>query len=129
MPSPEQPLGGSCLCGGVAFRVTGPFLRASCCHCHNCQKRTGSAFSVQGRVAQEHFELLSGADLLHTFVPNPDSRPKVFCSRCGSSLFSGDPLVDQEVSIRFGSLDGDPGIVPEAHVYPTSAPVWEPARC
>ncbi|HVW47401.1 MAG TPA: GFA family protein [Solirubrobacterales bacterium] len=109
--------------------MTGPFLRASCCHCHNCQKRTGSAFSVQGRVARSDFELLAGAELLRTFAPGPELRPKVFCSRCGSSLFSGDPLVDEEVSIRFGSLDGDPGIAPEVHVFAESAPVWEPSPC
>jgi hypothetical protein len=106
--------------------VRGPFLRASYCHCHNCQKRTGSAFSVQGRVAGADFELLSGADLLRSYAPDAESRPKVFCSRCGSSLFSGDPLVDEEVSIRFGTLDGDPGIRPQARGYVESAPVWEP---
>ena len=123
--TPEAPLLGSCLCGGVRLRITGPFLRATYCHCRHCQKRTGSAFSAQARVAQEHFELLASSDLMRTFTP-PEGRPKVFCGQCGSSLFSGDPLVDAEVSVRLGILEGDPAIRPEAHLYADSAPRWRP---
>ena len=32
-PSPETPLYGSCLCGGVRFVVTAPFLWSAHCHC------------------------------------------------------------------------------------------------
>lgn len=106
--------------------VSGPFLRASYCHCHHCQKRTGSAFSVQGRVAGKDFELLAGEELLRSYTPGEGSRPKVFCFQCGSSLFSGDPLSDEEVSIRLGGLDGDPEIRPEVRMYTESAPAWAP---
>ncbi|HET8956362.1 MAG TPA: GFA family protein [Solirubrobacterales bacterium] len=124
MPSAEQPLLGSCLCGGVRLQITGPFLRASYCHCHHCQKRTGSAASAQGRVAQEHFELLDGHNLLKYYVISEGTRPKVFCLRCGSSLFSGEPLSDPEVSVRLGLLDGDPGIRPEVRAFTDSAAGW-----
>lgn len=126
MPSVSEPLSGSCLCGGVRYRIVGPFLRASYCHCRHCQKRTGSAASAQGRVAQEHFELLNGQELLRSFSPGGESRPKVFCSQCGSSLFSGDPLTDEEVSVRLGALEGDPRIRPEIRAFVDSAAVWAP---
>lgn len=106
------------------MRVAGPFLRASYCHCKHCQKRTGSVASAQGRVAQEHFELIAGHELLRSFTPADGGRPKVFCDRCGSSLFSGDPLHDEQVSVRLGVLDGDPGIRPETRAYVASAAVW-----
>jgi Integrase core domain len=35
-PSPENPLHGSCLCGGVHFEVTAPFRWANHCHCSRC---------------------------------------------------------------------------------------------
>jgi len=126
MPSPSQPLLGSCLCGGVRLRITGPFLRASYCHCHRCQKRTGGAASAQGRVAQRDFELLAGHDLMKSYTVSEGTRPKVFCLRCGSALFSGDPLTDDEVSVRLGLLDGDPGITPQVHSFASSAPAWAP---
>ncbi|MEA2297859.1 MAG: hypothetical protein QOF77_795, partial [Solirubrobacteraceae bacterium] len=65
-------------------------------------------------------------DLLESFQPTPQARPKVFCRRCGGHLFSGDPLADDEVAIRLGALDGDPGIRPEYRQYVDSAVAWEP---
>jgi hypothetical protein len=44
-------LTGGCLCGGVRFEVTEPPVTASYCHCTRCQKRTGTAASVQVRIA------------------------------------------------------------------------------
>jgi hypothetical protein len=125
MASDDAPLQGSCLCGVVRFRITGPFLVSTYCHCRHCQKRTGSGVSAQGRVAAEDFELVTGAELLQTFTPT-EGRPKVFCSVCGSSLFSGDPLGEEQVSVRLGALDGDPGIRPQVRLYVDSAAAWEP---
>jgi hypothetical protein len=124
-PSPEKPLGGGCLCGAVQFEITAPFITAGYCHCTHCQKRTGTTHSVNGRVAQTGFELLRGAEQLRAFQP-AEGRPKVFCANCGGHLFSGDPLEDEEVSVRFGALDGDPGIRPLYRMYTDSAVSWEP---
>ena len=52
-PSPEQPLHGSCLCGGVQFEVTAPFLWANHCHCSRCRKHSGPFGGTQGRVSRE----------------------------------------------------------------------------
>jgi hypothetical protein len=124
-PSPEAPLRGGCLCGEVRYQVTAPFANAGYCHCTHCQRRTGTGSSVNGRVPREGFELLSGRDAMRSFTPPAGGRPKVFCMQCGSALFSGDPLSDEQVSIRLGTLDGDPGIRPEYHQYVDSAASWE----
>jgi len=50
---------------------------------------------------------------------------KVFCSVCGSSLFGGTWPKGPEVSIRFGALDGDPGIRPQFHTYVDSRAPWD----
>lgn len=50
---------------------------------------------------------------------------KAFCSVCGSSLFGGTWPHGAEVSVRFGALDGDPGIRPQYHSYTDSAAVWD----
>ncbi len=125
-PSSQTPLGGGCLCGAVRFEVTEPFGSAGICHCHHCQRRTGTATSTSGRVRQAGFRLLEGRDLLESFQPTAESRPKVFCRRCGGHLFSGDPLADDEVAIRLGALDRDPGIRPQWRQYVDSAAPWEP---
>jgi hypothetical protein len=106
------------------MRLTAPLLSAGYCHCTHCQRRTGGGFALTGRVPQEGFELLQGEELLRSFQP-PVGRPKVFCSACGSALFSGHPLSDDEVAVRLGVLDGDPGIRPKDHQYVASAAAWD----
>jgi hypothetical protein len=44
---------GSCLCGGVRFEVTAPFLWANHCHCSRCRKHSGTFGGTQGRVPRD----------------------------------------------------------------------------
>jgi hypothetical protein len=124
-PSPAAPLQGGCLCGAVRYEITAPLLSAGYCHCTHCQRRTGTGSSANGRVPREGFRLLGGASELRAFQP-PEGVPKLFCSICGSALFSGDPLSDEEVAVRLGTLDGDPGTRPQYRQFVASAVVWEP---
>jgi hypothetical protein len=123
-PSPQTPLQGGCLCGAVRFELTAPLISAGYCHCTHCQRRTGTGSSANGRVPQAGFRLLEGADELRAFKP-PTGVPKLFCARCGSALFSGDPFTDEEVAVRLGALDRDPGIALEYRQFVDSAAPWE----
>ena len=124
VPSPEHPVHGSCLCGGVRYVITAPFRRANLCHCSRCRKHSGAAASTQGRVRREDFRLLQGGELLRVFRPAGGGAVKVFCSVCGSSLFGGTWPDGDEVSIRLGTVDGDPGIRPQYHTFVGSKAAW-----
>ncbi|MBJ7470115.1 MAG: GFA family protein [Solirubrobacteraceae bacterium] len=126
MTTHALPVEGSCLCGEVRFRVTGRFITAGYCHCTHCQKRTGTGASIQGRVERTDLELQAGAELLKAFVPPAGGRPKVFCTGCGSHLFSGDLSADAEVAIRLGAFDGPIDVTPAFHMFVRSAPAWAP---
>lgn len=119
-----SPLRGGCLCGSVRFEVSGPILSAGYCHCTHCQKRTGTGSSANCRVAQSGFRFLGGADLLASYQ-HTVGVPKLFCSRCGSALFSGDPFSDEEVAVRLGAFDQDPDIRPQYRQFVDSAAPWE----
>ena len=123
-PRSEHPLQGSCLCGGVRFEVTEPFLWAGHCHCSRCRKHSGAFGGTQARVPRSGFRLLSGEELITAYRPD-DGRVKAFCSVCGSSLFGGDWPDGDEVAIRLGAFDGDPGIRPEFHLFVGSKAPWE----
>ena len=125
LPSAEAPLQGGCLCGAVRFELSAPFLSAGYCHCTHCQRRTGTGSSANGRVPREGFRLLQGEDQLRGYQP-PTGVPKIFCMTCGSALFSGEPLKDERVAIRLGTLDRDPGIRPQFRQFVESAASWEP---
>ncbi len=127
MPEPQAtlPLTGGCLCGGVRFELTAPLRSAGYCHCTRCQRRTGTAASAQGRVQPGSLRLLQGEDLLRSYRP-PDGFAKVFCSRCGSSLWSQDPADPEVIAVRLGAFDGDPGVRPSFRQHVGTAAVWEP---
>jgi len=116
---------GGCLCGAVRYEVTGPFLRASHCHCSRCRKHSGAAVGTQGRVRREDFHLLSGSEAVAVYHPAPGAAVKAFCRICGSSLFGGTWPEGPEVSIRLGSVDGDPGIRPQYHTFVDSRAPWD----
>ena len=118
-------IGGSCLCGGVSYEVELPFRRANHCHCSRCRKHSGTFGCTQGRVAKERFRLLSGEELLRVYEPAPTSARKVFCSSCGSTMFGAFWPEGDEVSVRLGTLDGDPQIRPEYHSFVDSLAPWD----
>ena len=120
----DEPVRGGCLCGAVRYELRAPFLRASVCHCSRCRKHSGSIGGVQGRVPIEGFTLLSGAEAIEVHRPD-GGMAKAFCRHCGSSLFGGTWPDGPEVSIRFGSLDDDPGIRPQFHTFTDDVPPWD----
>src|SRR4029453_10840884 len=99
---------GSCLCGGVRYRLTGPFVRAGHCHCSRCRKHSGTAVLTQGRVRGEDFHLERGETLVRVYRPEGGGAVKAFCSVCGSSLFGGTWPEGPEASIRLGPLGAAP---------------------
>lgn len=123
-PSPERPLQGGCLCGAVRYEITRAPTSAGYCHCTHCRRRTGSDHSVNARVPREAFRLLAGAERLRAYEP-PGGIPKIFCSVCGSAVFSGDPENDAEVKVRMGTFDSDPGVRPGFRQFVGSAAAWE----
>jgi hypothetical protein len=120
----ELPLTGGCLCGGVRFEVTQPLVSAGYCHCTRCQRRTGTAASAQARIAPGSLRITRGEELVRAYVP-PDGFHKLFCSVCGSALWSRSPEGDAS-GIRLGAFDDDPGIRPSYRQFVAYAAPWEP---
>jgi hypothetical protein len=120
----ELPLTGGCLCGGVRFEVTEPPVAAGYCHCTRCQRRTGTGASAQAQIAPGSLRITEGEQLVREFQP-PDGFPKVFCSACGSALWSRNPNVSGAFSIRLGAFDRDPGVRPTYRQYVAYAAAWE----
>jgi hypothetical protein len=116
---------GSCLCGSVRFEVTQPFVSSSHCHCSRCRRHSGTFGLTMVRVPREGFRLLAGEDLIRVYRPNDGGRVKAFCATCGSSLFGAEWPDGDEISIRIGAIDGDPGIRPQFHTYIDSRAPWD----
>jgi hypothetical protein len=121
----DLPLTGGCMCGGVRFEVSEPLVSSGYCHCTRCQRRTGTAAAVSGRIAPGSLRVTAGEELLHSYDP-PDGFSKIFCSACGSALWSRNPQDPKVISVRLGAFDRDPGIRPSYRQYVAYAAPWEP---
>ncbi len=126
MPTHEgdEPLHGSCLCGTVTYAVRAPFLRFAHCHCSRCRRATGSAHASNLYVAPGQFAWTSGHDHVVRFdLPTARSFATTFCRRCGAPL-PHHTRSGREIVVPAGSLDDDPGLHPQAHIFWESRPGW-----
>jgi len=122
-PTKEDPLHGRCACGAVRFTVSAPFEAARYCHCHRCQRRTGTSSAANARVPSDAFEIVRGEDKLSFWQPE-DGQAKWYCLDCGGQVFSR-PEGGDHVFVRMGAIDGDPGIRPQYRQWVSSAVAWE----
>jgi hypothetical protein len=115
---------GSCLCGDVAYEITGAPLRMYYCHCSRCRQGRSAAHGSNVFYKAEGFRWIRGAEQVQDFpLPGAQFFGTAFCRRCGSEL----PRVSVErnvASVPAGSLDSDPGITPTGHIYVGSKAPW-----
>ena len=116
-------INGGCLCGRVRYAISGPLHGASHCHCSMCRRQHGAVFATYAGVEPGDFRWVSGEDSLKFFEPSPEGG-WCFCSECGSSLAGTEN--GQVTSITLGSVEGDPGIEPECHIFVGSKADWHP---
>ena len=114
---------GSCLCGGIKFRITGQLGPAVYCHCRQCQKANGTAFATTAPVRAKYFEFLEGRELIREYESSP-GKFRAFCSNCGSPVYSRRPVDPDTWRVRLATLDGDPERRPLAHVWTSSKAPW-----
>lgn len=116
---------GSCLCGDVTFEIDGKLEAIQICHCLQCRKAQGTPFSTNISVPLAEFRLLTGERSLTQYESSP-GKARVFCSRCGSPVYSTSNTVPNTVRIRAGSLNELLGVRPIAHFYTASKCNWWP---
>ena len=119
----QQLLRGGCLCGAVRYEITAALGAAEHCHCRMCRKAHGAAFSSNAAVATAALTVTAGADLLSEY-PSSVNRRKCFCSKCGSPLFIRRLNDPQLTVIALGTLDDDPAVRPQRHVFVASRAPW-----
>ncbi|NGY03805.1 GFA family protein [Solimonas terrae] len=116
---------GSCLCGGVRFRISSALEPIQVCHCTQCRKAQGTPFATNTPVLAAAFELVSGAGLLAAFESSPGKR-RVFCSKCGSPVYSSRDTLPGVLRIRAGLLDEPLAVQAAAHFHTASKAGWWP---
>lgn len=122
----EATRSGGCLCG--AIRYTAPAIPASVvvCHCRDCQKQAGSAFSIIAVFPRDAVQVDGTPALLMGQGTSGAPVERHFCGACGSPIFSDSPAMQARgiVAIKAGTLDDVADLTPRAHVWASSKQPW-----
>jgi hypothetical protein len=122
----QPPITGRCGCGAVTFTLTAPPSVAGYCHCSRCQRRTGTAASAQAGIDGRTLEITRGDALIGTWRHPDGGFAKLFCSLCGSHLFSRSAEDPSQMSVRLGACDPGHEIRPSFRQFTAYAAAWEP---
>lgn len=115
---------GGCACGSVRYRLTDEPLFVHCCHCHNCQRQTGSAFVINVLIETDRVELLA-AEPHVVDVPRDDgSVQRIYrCPDCQVAVYSQYTWPWLRY-VRAGTLDDPSSVSPDVHIFTRSKVPW-----
>tara|TARA_R110002074_G_scaffold273857_1_gene445416 strand:+ start:607 stop:1044 length:438 start_codon:yes stop_codon:yes gene_type:complete len=118
---PEVTIKGGCLCGQVGYQITGPLFNSDHCHCSMCRRQHGAAFSTYADFKPGNFKWICGEDRIKIYETKAGAG-WCFCGDCGSTLAGTEK--GRITSITLGTVEGDPGIRPESHIFVASRAKW-----
>ena len=114
---------GGCLCEAVRYRIVGPPLRGTVCHCGTCQKSSGSAFQVWTLFGKDQLTWTKGEP---SSVQATPAAIRKFCGQCGSPLSFQfhDEDSDHIIGVTVGSLDNPDDFPPTRHNWVSEELAW-----
>lgn len=114
----------SCSCGQLTVTVRGEPLRVSICHCHNCQRRSGSAFAWQARWPTSAVDISGEARSWYHPAGDGGAATFSFCPTCGATMFYRNDAMPGEIAVAMGGFAGEPQLAPLYSVYEERLQPW-----
>jgi hypothetical protein len=112
---------GGCRCGAVRFSIQGTPKFVANCHCNECRKSTGAAFTTWVGMKTKQFTWDKGAP--KTFESSSEI-VRNFCGDCGTPLtFESWKYID-EVHILIGAFDEANYFTPTGSAYNDEGLDW-----
>lgn len=119
------PLTGGCQCGALRYEITLAPLMVYNCHCTNCQKIGGGAFSTPLAVLEPALRFVAGEPSLLEWTSDAgNTRFGWFCGPCGCRIAHGQRPSNGVLSVRSGTLDDTRWLAPVADIWTRSAQPW-----
>ena len=115
---------GGCLCGSVRYSTSAAPMFQGVCHCTDCQKQGGTAFSVVLAFSEPDLKITGD---MKTFTSVSDSGKDVyrlFCPNCGSPIYSKPANSPGMAFLKAGTLDDTSILDPKVHVFCDSRQKW-----
>ena len=116
---------GQCLCGAIKYQFANTPAMAGVCHCKNCQRQAGSAFSTLAGVPMAELEIAGTPKLyVDTDTDSGTSVERYFCGDCGSPIYSLLPAQPEMAFLKTGTLDDTSGFAPMFHAWCSTKQNW-----
>jgi hypothetical protein len=126
--SSRREITGRCLCASVTYHADAEPAVQAVRHCTDCQRQTGTAFSVLAGVPRAALTL--DGDTLASFTTTGEEQgtetERRFCSACGSPIVSLVQAMPDLAFLKAGTLDDASWITPAVEVWLRSAQPWSP---
>ena len=115
---------GQCRCGAVTYEIAGDDLPpVYACHCHICQRVSGSAFSVQAVVREDQLTV-SGPIVVKEIVTDDRTSIQRFCGDCYARIYNTNTRRPGIAVVRAGTLDRSEELVCKAHIFTAYKQGW-----
>ena len=117
---------GGCLCGAIRYEIASTPAMTGVCHCKNCQKQAGSAFSTLAAVAKDEFKFTEGEPRLYLDgeTKSGNQVERYFCGNCGSPIYSALGSQPDQVFLKTGTMDDTTGFNPQFHAWCDTKQNW-----
>jgi hypothetical protein len=119
------PLSGGCQCGALRYEIRQAPLMVYNCHCTECQKVGGGAFSTPVTVLESGFAFTTGEPRTVEWRSEAGNlRVGFFCGACGTRIAQGQVPSIGVFSVRGGTLDDTSWVEPVGDIWTRSAQPW-----
>ena len=116
---------GRCLCGAISYEFDDAPAIAGVCHCKNCQRQAGSAFSTLAGVAKADLRIAGEPKrYVDADTASGNQVERYFCGACGSPIYSALPSQPDTVFLKTGTLDDTSFFKPAFHVWCSTKQDW-----
>ena len=118
---------GSCMCGNIKFKSHIEPDKSTICHCTDCQKMSGSAFTTAIHTNNIEVTCIKSNPSYHTRrADSGNVRRLAFCPECGTNLWGENAGEPKQYGLRLGALDEEfrPLIKPVRQIWCNSAIPW-----
>jgi hypothetical protein len=117
-------IAGGCRCGACRYELALDALPpVYACHCHQCQRWTGSAFSLQALVPESALTV-SGPVVVYERATEDRVSTQRVCGTCYARLYNTNTRRPGIAVVRAGTLDRSEELVCKAHIFTAYKQAW-----
>lgn len=115
---------GGCRCGAVRYSIALDALPpVYACHCHQCQRWSGSAFSLQALVAEDKLAV-TGPVIVYERQTEERISTQRICGTCHSRIYNTNTRRPGVAVVRAGTLDRSEELTCKTHIFVAYRQRW-----